>query len=95
MFIEADRRETLTILRICLSAALLAVACLPRLPPNLHLWVFGIGVFMFLNAYLSMRVAKRFSDRAVAAAEKAKTAKIPYFSWSSGNGSNKSNGGDT
>lgn len=89
MFIEADRRETLTILRVCLSVALILAALLLQLPGWLHLPLLGIGLFMLLNAYMSMRVANHLNDLSIAAAKKAKTDKIPPFNWSSGNGSDK------
>ncbi len=86
MFIEADRRETLTILRVCLSVALILAALF--LDPAWHrLPLLGIGLFMLLNAYMSMSVAKHVNDLSIAAAEKAKKDKIPFFNWSSDNGS--------
>jgi hypothetical protein len=89
MFIEADRRETLTILRICLSVALIATAFLPHLPSSLELPTLLLGLFMFLNAYVSLWVAGQYGALSRAAADEAKRDNIPFFKWSGGGSSNK------
>jgi hypothetical protein len=89
MFIEADRRETLTILRIGLSVALIFAACLPALPTFLHIALAAIGVFLLGNAYLSLFEADQYKNHAVSAAIGAKAKGIPIFDWNGGNSSNK------
>jgi hypothetical protein len=87
MFIEADRQETLTILRMGLWVAFILAAFLPALPTFLHIPFLGIGFFMFLNAHWMLFTANRYSDSAVSAAKTAKDNKIPSFDWNSGGGS--------
>jgi hypothetical protein len=87
MFIEADRRETLTILRICLSVALLIAAWLPALPIFPCILFSVIGLFMLLNAYLSLCEANQYKNHAVSAAINAKAKDIPIFDWNGGNSS--------
>jgi hypothetical protein len=94
MFIDADRRETLTILRICLSVAIILVALLPAFPAPFRVLALVIGAFMLGNAYLSLAVAKRAGDAALEAAKAAKAANIPYFNWSSDGAKSKNGGGE-
>jgi hypothetical protein len=87
MFIEADRRETATILRMGLWVAFIFAAFLPALPTFLHIPFLGIGSFMFLNAHWSLFTANCYSDSAVSAAKTARDNKIPIFDWNGGGGS--------
>jgi len=90
IFIEADRRETLTILRICLAVALIVGAWFAAFPTWPAVAFLVIGVIMLVNAYWSLSDAKRYSELAVAAAKDAEKKHVPYFNWSGGSGSAKS-----
>jgi hypothetical protein len=80
MFIEADRCETLTILRVGLAVALLAGGFLP----HAHLvqaLAIAVGLFMLWNGYASRQRAAACRNATVDAARLAKANNIPVFHW--------------
>ena len=82
MFIEADRRETLTILRVALSVALLCSAALPVDVPMNRRVIFAVaGLFMLWNGYKSWRVAQDYSSLTSKSGERAENNRIPVFHW--------------
>jgi hypothetical protein len=80
MFIEADRRETLTILRVGLAVALLAGGWLPdsHIVQALSL---AVGLFMLWNGYVSRQRAAACRNSTIDAARLAKANNIPIFHW--------------
>jgi hypothetical protein len=90
MFIEYDRRDTLTIMRVGLSMALIIGAwSLPARPFGFSL---VLGLFMFWNAYLSRGKAAEYLDATLAAAKDAEQKPIPPFRWGAGGGNSKDGG---
>jgi hypothetical protein len=81
MFIEADRRETLTILRVGLSLAFLAGGFFPHSLVAQAVLIVA-GLFMLWNGYTSRRRATAFRNATVDAARLAKANNIPFFHWS-------------
>lgn len=85
MFIEADRRETLTILRVALSVALLISAALPvDVPMTRRAILAAVGLFMLWNVYDSRRVAQTYADLSNRSGQRAATNHIPAFHWGGG-----------
>jgi hypothetical protein len=90
MFIEADRRETLTILRVALAVALLVGAYF--LPSWLGQGAALLaGGFMLWNGYMSRQGAAGCRNATIDAARLAKANNVPIFHWGSGS---KSDGED-
>jgi len=85
MFIEADRRETLTILRVGLAVALLAGGWLPH-SQIVQALAIAVGLFMLWNGYASRRSAAAFRNSTIDAARLAKANNIPIFHWGSDGG---------
>jgi hypothetical protein len=83
MFIESDRRETLTILRVGLSVALLIGGCFIPIQP-LRTTLVVTGLFMFCNAYFSRQQAGNYRDATIAAARAAEQKPVPIFPWGGG-----------
>jgi hypothetical protein len=84
MFIEADRRETITILRVALSLALLFSASLTELTTFWRVALALTGTFMFLNGYMSQDSTKNYRNSSVDAGEQAAKADVPFFRWGPG-----------
>jgi hypothetical protein len=84
IFLEVDRRDTLTILRVALSIAFVLSACLPNVVVLLRIAFLLIGLFMFWNGYMSRGIAANYRKATVEAARKAETNKIAIFRWSGG-----------
>jgi hypothetical protein len=80
MFIEADRRETLTILRVALAVALLIGACFlrSRLDQGVAL---AAGAFMLWNGYMSRQSTASCRNSTIDAARLAKANNLPIFHW--------------
>lgn len=88
MSIEADRRETLTILRVALSVALIAAAFLPvEMMMSRRVEFLVLGLFLLWNGYKSLGVAEYFGNLASMAGKRAEDNHIPVFHWSSGSSS--------
>jgi hypothetical protein len=83
MFIEADRRETLTILRVGLSVALVIGGCFIPIQP-LRTTLVVTGLLMFCNAYFSRQQAGNYRDATIAAARAAEQKPVPIFPWGGG-----------
>jgi hypothetical protein len=82
MFIEADRRETLTILRVGLAVALMIGAGF--LHAGLGQGVaLAAGAFMLWNGYLSRQSAASCRNATMDAARLAKANNVPIFPWGS------------
>src|ERR1700761_3029838 len=60
MFLESDRRETQTILRVTLAVALLAAACLPDETACLRWPLAVFGLFLLWNGYHSVRQVRYY-----------------------------------
>ena len=90
MFIEADRRETLTILRVALAVALLIGVCFlhSRFGQGAAL---AAGAFMLWNGYRSRQEAARCRNSTIDAGRLAKAGNIPIFHWG---GDGKTDGGE-
>jgi hypothetical protein len=83
MFIESDRRETLTILRVGLSVALVIGSYF--IPIQLISRISVVtGLFMFWNAYDSKQKADKYRHATIAAAKVAKQNDVPIFPWGGG-----------
>jgi hypothetical protein len=80
MFIEADRRETVTILRVGLAVALLAGACFLHSPLGQGGALAG-GLFMLWNGYASRASAVSCRNSTIDAARLAKANNVPIFHW--------------
>jgi hypothetical protein len=80
MFIEADRRETLTILRVALAVALLIGACFLHSPLGQGGALAG-GLFMLWNGYASRANALSCRNSTIDAARLAKANNVPIFHW--------------
>jgi hypothetical protein len=90
MFIEADRRETLTILRGALAVALLiGVYFLHSLLAQAVALVGGM--FMLWNGYVSRESAASCRNSTIDAARLAKANNVPMFHWG---GDGKTAGGE-
>jgi hypothetical protein len=93
MFIEADRRETLTILHVALAAAMIVAAFLPHLPA---LWVrilfFVIGALLWVDAYRALWSATIYRGSTLDAAKHAERKKIPIIHWGSSSGGSNADG---
>jgi hypothetical protein len=85
MFTEADRRETLSILRVGLAVALLAGGFLPHSHLAKALAI-AVGLFMLWNGYLSRQRAAAYRNSTIDAARLAKANNIPIFHWSGDGG---------
>jgi hypothetical protein len=81
MFNEADRRETLTVLRLCLAVSLIVVAFILGFSTRLFPWSLGFGIFMLFNASISRLVAGRSLKTAIKASERAKDDGVAPFNW--------------
>jgi hypothetical protein len=82
MFIEADRRETLTILRAGLAVALVIGACF--LHAGLGQGVaLAAGAFMLWDGYRSRQSAASCRNASIDAARLAKANNVPIFPWGS------------
>jgi len=92
MFIEADCREMLTIMRVALSVALVIAACLTDLWTNLRLPCVVAGIFMFWNGFVSRNVATGYSCLSVQAGMTAVKNNVPLFHWSGTGGSDGPDG---
>jgi hypothetical protein len=88
MFIEADRRETLTILRVTLSIALIAIVCLPDSPTILRIGSLVLGILLLFNGYFSLRKATEYAALGSKAGQRGQDNNIPVFRWSAGSPSN-------
>ena len=90
MFIEADRRETLTILRVALAVALLIGIYFlhSRLGQGVALVA---GLFMLWNGYVSRQSTASCRNSTIDAARLAKANNLPIFDWS---GDGKAAGGE-
>jgi hypothetical protein len=92
LFTEADRRDTIHILRIALGVGLF-LGCAVRLGFTFHeavkdtlvwaLWIVGIivGLFMLINAHKGNKHLKAFGEATVDAAERARHENLPPFPW--------------
>jgi hypothetical protein len=85
MFIEADRRETLSILRVGLAVALLAGGFLPH-SRVVEAVLIVMGLFMLWNGFASRRSAAAYRNATIDAARLAKANNIPFFHWSGDGG---------
>ena len=85
MFIEADRRETLSIFRVGLAVALLAGGFLPH-SRVVEAALIVVGLFMLWNGYVSRRRATTYRNATIDAARLAKANNIPFFHWSGDGG---------
>jgi hypothetical protein len=90
MFVEADRRETLTILRVGLAIAILVSAFLPDLPGSLFVPFLFVGLFMIANAHSALVDGTAYLDSTLEAARKAEDNGIPFFHWGGDSDSGKS-----
>jgi hypothetical protein len=90
MFIEADRRETLTILRVALAVALLIGAYFLRSPLGQGAALVA-GALMLWNGYSSRQVTASYRNSTIDAARLAKANNVPIFHWG---GDGKTAGGD-
>jgi hypothetical protein len=90
LFIEADRRETLTILRVALAMALLIGVYFldSRLGQGVAV---AAGAFMLWNGYMSRQSAAACRNSTIDAARLAKANNIPIFHWG---GESKGAGGE-
>ncbi len=102
MFIEVDRRDTLTILRVALGVALVIAGCFLvadypaiAMPTVVRPAVLVIGLFMLVNGYGSRRAVVKYGHLVVEAAKTAEAKGIPIFRWSDGDGSGGSASGGT
>jgi hypothetical protein len=80
MFIEADRRETLTILRAALAVALLFGSYFLHSPVGQGA-ALGAGLLMLWIGYVSRRSAANCRDSTIDAARLAKANNVPIFHW--------------
>ena len=80
MFNEADRRETLTILRVALAVALLAGSFLPH-SHIVQALATAVGLFMLWNGYASRQRAAACRNATIDAARLAKANNIPIYHW--------------
>jgi hypothetical protein len=88
MFIEADRRETLTILRVGLAVALLGGGWLPH-SHLVQALAIAAGLFMLWNGYGSRQRAVACRSATIDAARLAKANNIPIFDWGGRDGVDK------
>jgi hypothetical protein len=80
MFIEADRRETLTILRVALAVALLVGVYFLHSPLGQSVALVA-GLFMLWNGYRSRATAASYRSSTIDAARLAKANNVPIFHW--------------
>jgi hypothetical protein len=85
MFIEADRRETLSILRVGLAVAFIAGGFLPH-SHLVQALAIAVGLFMLWNGYGSRKRAAAYRNSTIDAARLAKANNIPIFPWSGDGG---------
>jgi hypothetical protein len=90
MFIEADRRETLTILRVALAVALLIGAYFPHSQLGQGAALVA-GAFMLWNGYKSRQTTASYCNSTIDAARLAKANNVPIFHWG---GDGKTTDGD-
>ena len=76
LFLDYDRRNTVNILRIGLSIALIADVVL--LPQPLNWVAVGLGLLMLLNGYTGQKHVEKFGAATVKAAETALNKKVPF-----------------
>jgi hypothetical protein len=80
MFIEADRRETLTILRAALAVALLVGVYFLHSPLGQGV-ALAAGLFMLWNGYRSRVSAASCRNSTIDAARLARANNVPIFQW--------------
>ena len=78
MFIEADRRDTLTLMRVCLAVALLFGA---YFFPGRTLSIVSLvtGLFLLWNGYISKQKAESYRDATLAAAATQRQTRFRFF----------------
>lgn len=81
LFIDADRRETLTILRIGLGMALLAGPWWLPLPTGVGPAIAVIGAFMVYNGGTARAALRTFRAQSVAAAKLVERKGVKPFAW--------------
>lgn len=81
LFLEADRREPVLMLRIGLSVALFAAAFAVDAPGEIRLLVAVVALAFVANGHSGQRALWHLQQQTLQAAKELEKKKVPYYAW--------------